>query len=312
MDIILTYAVPVNVVDLGASLKAYVDTLPTVNTLRLCNCFGKGPNAFITKMPVELVKAVETHVVKPARAKVATDWERDFRCFQQECSMTDYLSREEKFEIYYDYMTELSWNFDDDIEEPSDAKLERVVPQTIGGGYIDSCHETHYERRGEWAARIEFSPTHGRRGFLVGHEALVAKHFGVDLWISHVRLRPNNGEMGDDDPTETTVAYLTMPGNKPRSQHWTTAESEEDSLTCGCESGYGIPLLTGDAPLKESLRRFACAMQTLDLEVFIHPSQKGQILAPPTRVIDGSQAKDAYATTSWPQLTLLTRTKPHG
>lgn len=90
------------------------------------------------------------------------------------------------------------------------------------------------------------------------------------------------------------------------------ADSDKDSEFGGWQSVCSIPLLPGDVPSEQSLHRFARAVQILGLEVYVHPNQKGQILALSSRAIDESEAKEAYAAASWLQLTLLTRTSPHG
>lgn len=43
---------------LGAHLEAYINLLPTITTLRLCNRFGQGEEAYIKRLPVELVSEI--------------------------------------------------------------------------------------------------------------------------------------------------------------------------------------------------------------------------------------------------------------
>ncbi|KAM0701675.1 hypothetical protein Q7P35_010584 [Cladosporium inversicolor] len=65
----LTWALPVRVEQLGAHLEAYIATLPTITTLRLCNRFGASDDCHINRLPVELVKLIEEYIVEPEREK---------------------------------------------------------------------------------------------------------------------------------------------------------------------------------------------------------------------------------------------------
>lgn len=56
----LTWATPVDSLELITHFEAYLDLLPTFQALRLCNSFGSGPSAHITTLPVELVDRVES------------------------------------------------------------------------------------------------------------------------------------------------------------------------------------------------------------------------------------------------------------
>jgi len=91
------------------------------------------------------------------------------------------------------------------------------------------------------------------------------------------------------------------------------------------------PIRLSERPTKESLARFPRALSILKLKVFVHPNQKGAILSPSLREkakspgetnqqtgiaaggseqskarnIEDPEITEAYATASWPQLTLL-------
>ena len=87
---------------LGAHLEAYVETLPTISALRLCNKFGSGPQCFINKLPVELIGMIEDFVVEPVRERARASWAKEYKCFQGNCRMIDdHLTREEQHDIYH-------------------------------------------------------------------------------------------------------------------------------------------------------------------------------------------------------------------
>lgn len=60
----VAWAVPVKIEQLGAHLEAYTSLQTTLNALRLCNRFGSGTQATITKLPIELVQQIERHMIE--------------------------------------------------------------------------------------------------------------------------------------------------------------------------------------------------------------------------------------------------------
>jgi len=64
MDVTPTDTVLVHLLDLGAGLSAYIDSLSAITALRLCNRFGKGNTAFIKRLPMELVQTIEGYIVR--------------------------------------------------------------------------------------------------------------------------------------------------------------------------------------------------------------------------------------------------------
>lgn len=77
--------VPVPVARLGVHLQAYVDLLPVINTLRLCNRYGKGMQVAVTKLPVEIVTVIERYLIDDTRAQLRDVWEAAFRCWEHRC-----------------------------------------------------------------------------------------------------------------------------------------------------------------------------------------------------------------------------------
>lgn len=59
---------------LGAHLEAYIQTLPTIVTLRLCSRFGSRPQCHINKLPIELVGTIEEHIIESACAEALGTW----------------------------------------------------------------------------------------------------------------------------------------------------------------------------------------------------------------------------------------------
>lgn len=93
VDAKLVWATPVKVEVLGANLEAYINLLPIIQTLRLCNRFGRG--APISRLPAELLLLVEDVLVAQEREITQKAWTRDYQCFSSRCADDDHFSQSE-------------------------------------------------------------------------------------------------------------------------------------------------------------------------------------------------------------------------
>ena len=84
-----------------AHLEAYVDTLPVLNTLRLCKRFGQGPHCVVTKLPEELIQQIENYVIDDVRAEKRERWAPSLLCFEEECSLLDHFERADLLEVWW-------------------------------------------------------------------------------------------------------------------------------------------------------------------------------------------------------------------
>lgn len=98
----LTQAVPIRADLLGARLAAYVLLLPTITALRLCNRFGKGPQATVAKLPVELLNEIEKYLIEDKRAQLYEEWFSQFKCYETQCSPADHFDKEQCADIFFD------------------------------------------------------------------------------------------------------------------------------------------------------------------------------------------------------------------
>ena len=75
------WALPVKVEELGAHLEAYIELQPIFTTLRLCNRFGRGPNAAIAELPAELITYLEDILMREEREDCEKEWTKLFNCW---------------------------------------------------------------------------------------------------------------------------------------------------------------------------------------------------------------------------------------
>jgi hypothetical protein len=81
-------------VDLLYHLDAFREAIPTLHTLRLCNRFGKGENAGITKLPRELVEFIGEELLALLRRDETDDiygWAKRYGCFEGTCRPLHHL-----------------------------------------------------------------------------------------------------------------------------------------------------------------------------------------------------------------------------
>lgn len=170
-----------------------------------------------------------------------------------------------------------------------------------------------------WLARIKAQST-GKRICLDFVRGAFVMHFGLDIWTAFVR-REGNGSFGD--PRQTTVAYITFPTACTTSARW-SIDSREDNIDADdpddgglitiadqYEDGFGIPVNHLEPQSEKSLKKFARAMQVLDLKVHVDRSQKGRSLAVYESKEEEGKAEATASGGSWPRLTLLTRNAWH-
>ena len=76
---------------LAGHLEAYKQTKTTIDTLRLCNRFGKGKHAKVTKLPIELVEMIEQEILHESRDVAFKRWDRTLKCAEGVCGIEDHL-----------------------------------------------------------------------------------------------------------------------------------------------------------------------------------------------------------------------------
>jgi hypothetical protein len=93
----------VRIEQLGAHLKAYVDTLPTITTLRLCNRLGTGDAYHVNRLAAELVKLIEEHIIELEREDTLKTYSKALRCCEGSCEPLDHFTQEELYDAYHSY-----------------------------------------------------------------------------------------------------------------------------------------------------------------------------------------------------------------
>lgn len=302
---------------LGARLEAYVATLPKITTLRLCNRLGTGPDCYIKKLPIELVKNIEEHIVEPEREKALKTWSRERRCFEEECYESDH-SLESSEELYQRYhmlcgCRDEEWGAANHANcghgrcggdkcpawKPDNESLLEVIRQLedAGADFFDP-EQLCEDWQEQWRCKIGLSKKHGN-GFFKKHQELLNTDFGIIVWP---------GLFSDlDDPNRygyssyRTTTHLTLPDSSMRHETWPYNERRRIQ-------SVGMPVRIGSPPTTQSLSRFPRAFKVLGLQAWSHPGQWGKIVLSP-EPNDAAASETDEDSVPQPQLTLLVRSK---
>jgi len=86
---------PVDVAQLGAHVEAHAKLQPVTNTLLLGNGSDHGDNVYMTELPIELMKEVETLLMHGARHHAPEKCEADYECFGFRCEAASHYTTEE-------------------------------------------------------------------------------------------------------------------------------------------------------------------------------------------------------------------------
>lgn len=314
------WALPVRVEQLGAHLEAYIATLPTIATLRLCNRFGTGNDCHIKRLPVELVKLIEEYVVEPEREKAFSTWSQQHKCYEEQCTVYDHYSetREELHQRYHELIEPCECGEDGecglDHHEACGHRLcaGTVPPGPLFGGRLawwkvlrklqefddlPSSENLCVTRTQEWRRKIGMLKE-DVGGFFEKQQRLLETHFGIIVWLGHTSI--------PDDDFETygtylpvTTAHLALPGSSTRREQWCADER-------AWFKSFDMPLKIGSPLTSHSLSRFPRALKVLGLQAGLHASQSvGTALTPPP--VDDAVSRITEDGVPQPQLTLLVR-----
>lgn len=288
LNISLAWSIPVAVEILGAHLQAYVQLQPTINALRLCNRYGKGDQAAVTKLPAELVAEIEGHLVEAERKVQRKNWRTDFACFQGLCKPIDHLSDSEQVEIWCDVYASEPGCCLGDCSDCESMCSRTTLPKKLKGAqkeelaeFLDQCladdgpEESswwieHENRSARWEGKTG-SPKGPDRGLLSTYAMTLSRSFGLELWVTHTQpAEGKEGQFTACDVFASTIAYITLPCGKTTSE-FDCGFSERGSYMgespfIATESGGGMPVALPRRLSKSEAHRFRRAFKVLGLK----------------------------------------------
>jgi hypothetical protein len=304
----------VRVNQLRAHLGVYVDTIPAITALRLCNRFGTGDDCHINKLPTELVGLIEEHIVEPEREEWLDTWTRALKCCEGSCGPLDHYCEEDLYRLYHS--TFGCRNDGCETHRPQIGVLDECYHHECKGDkcpvwnydlhsyrrirkQLDELPDVTYEDINDMCElwRTDYGPDlHADGDFFKKTRELLKTHFGLSVWTG--RLRPQ----GMSDEHHIITAYLTLPNTVQRHETWYHNYCRVEDI------GYSMPVNVGTLPTEQSLSRFSRALKILGLQAWTHPSLEGRPILSPSTDSLASETDDNKAVVQ-PQLTFLVRDK---
>lgn len=249
LNLSLAWSVAVPVEILGAHLQAYVLLQPTINTIRLCNRFGKGPKAAITKLPIEIVAEIEAYVTEHEREEQRQNWKKDFACFQGLCKPIDHMSDTEQVGMWQDFFADCeqcggcSCSSGEQVKELNERQL-RVLEDELDSIMADEGpeaspwwmeHDNRCERwQGKTGNKFQNAENHG---LLTTYSRHLKRDFGLQVWATHTQKKEQkqDTQFAATGFFESTIACLTLPCSKTRQ---TLERGYSESLVQAADSPY--------------------------------------------------------------------------
>ncbi|KAK5723604.1 hypothetical protein LTR15_005303 [Elasticomyces elasticus] len=289
----LAWAVKVDPVDLIAYLEAEVRFRPVADTLRLCNVFGKGKKADITRLPKEMVDLIEEFLIVDM---VAVRTERQARC-QSLCECfgglclpyTKHMTDEQKLDTVNQELVRRELPM---VSSLNDHRAARIV----NGFATDRDYMEHLSWCiSEWQELLgKVGASYHHQGLVTKTRNFVLKNFGLEIFLAHGQTCENNGY--------GSIAYLTLPDAPGLSAAYKWSVRVDDC-------GKGAPYERFDhSPPEDSWAHKVAIKAVLSL------SEKNRFLKmlrslglPGWELTDSSAFNEVVRAKAMPQLTVLAR-----
>ncbi|KAM0719713.1 hypothetical protein Q7P37_003846 [Cladosporium fusiforme] len=266
----------------------------TINALRLCHRFGRGPDVHVSKLPRELELAIEQLIITEVRNATLGEWVPGFRCLEGRCAPVDH---------FYEVFEEMTYDeiFDLTLEEVEPCSDCRQSPEPRQCDFL--CNERaekkmnqkllgeveitdfHIHNNGIWQTLYPPGPmpplASSRPGKL---RKLLLRDFGLAINAKWHRQPATSCGTWTDDPNHewhldhemlTIICYLTRPKRVRCTPSFAVSGFEKEAMGFADLSAVQSSFVQIPTVEEQSVRRkqFNLAMSVLGLQPFIHPSQ---------------------------------------
>ncbi|KAK5677090.1 hypothetical protein LTS10_010279 [Elasticomyces elasticus] len=224
----LAWALEVDPAEVIARVNEEAQYRLTADTVRLCNVFGRGDQATITKLPKELIDLIEEYLSNEKLAAATRSVERAEHvrdCFREEChAYHDHFSDEQKLDMVN---LELHNRRQPAVRSLCEEGVEGLVvwmtcndKQEWGLGTGPDWRPEHKKNVEEWKRLIRTFED-GKHVASTKEFNRILAYYGLELCIGH-----NNDSVHAQD----TSAYLTIPD--------TSFEHVETVMIDDCGTSY--------------------------------------------------------------------------
>ncbi|KAF2130767.1 hypothetical protein P153DRAFT_395195 [Dothidotthia symphoricarpi CBS 119687] len=330
----VTWAMPVDITELGAILAAYSNLEAEIETLSECHQNGSG---LFTQLPQEIFDQIIDDYLQAEKAVLAPLWKKSFACFMGICTIGQHLNP-------FNNQTQDIWNqlerlpeFNDLVAKylPGGSESDRVFSDSEkaiivegygddrGSGFLDIWD--HFERREEWLDRLccQNLVNGSTRKTFPHLISILRSRFGLEVIICHEPLTeelryllPHRhlGDFFQYDHMWYTSAFLAIASVDKIDQSVITPMQQSLAEIPNLAATYSVI----DPPLSEDKRKlFAQAVRLFKLRPHFHLSNIDLSVKNPgfsdSLRVRTSEDFDEYierwskelAKQSWPQLMFL-------
>ncbi|KAF7187280.1 hypothetical protein HII31_11368, partial [Pseudocercospora fuligena] len=336
--------VPVRPDKLGRKLEDYAKVAPLLNALRLCHRFGRGPNVHITKLPMELEQEIERLIIRQSKHSYYFDsWADKFRHYEGRCAPLDHgedcwsplYDSIEDFDSctmcvdedhYYDTakcLLRCSENTVDkcstctqkvdheDCERTCDFKKDVMMNEMAEEWLMESDRDPFETDCKGWELSINQSP----KGAFVKYDKILREHFGLEAFFSKTQMSDRDKEIWpkhknhryhQNTELQTTICFLTVCKSLTPLNTYSSSDMEHDCGYVDIAATRVLPIMVSDYMKIESQARnaFRRAMRVLDLQPYVHPSQRDLLAYSDIGGDDKGHSKDKA---QWPALVTIAK-----
>ncbi|KAK5677082.1 hypothetical protein LTS10_010271 [Elasticomyces elasticus] len=267
----LAYAVAVNAADLVTHIEAEAQFRPVVTTLRLCNVFGQGDDAHITRLPKELVDMIGDELAAEQiskRSERRTAARQMSKCFSQDCiPLHDHITLYLRLALVNDVLEDWGEAAADSL---LDDRVDDAEAEIIDEGMdweVDDWKMGHTSNVRGWQGLVGKLGNDDNYGLFTKHREFLLQQYRLEVLVSH----RHDGDGREHDGYQgiyTTLAYLVLPAvNGRQRSEYTDAvlekENADDSYPVedACTNDIKIPLV----PSLEKKTRFFKMLTSLGL-----------------------------------------------
>ncbi|SMY22319.1 unnamed protein product [Zymoseptoria tritici ST99CH_1A5] len=278
----LSWAVPVDILKLGAHLEAYTNLRPTLQILHLCKRSAK------QKLPVDILDIVAALLIDEERERCLSEWSQPLKCWEERCCQADHFAGEIRakieadpdFEVMKPYMLR-SWNIHD-VEITGRSPKEAASLASKIQTERQKCRDIHHENVRSWHAKVNRLSA-GPEGQRDDMSDVLSTVFGLEACCHHERLKVRrvnpwagrqhsqsflDGHASFINMCPTTTAYLRLPGlleNIQRTDETPIAARPPTNRDDQTAIGWSTRPDNAQKPSSRSLSRFTRAMKILKL-----------------------------------------------
>ncbi|KAG9518736.1 hypothetical protein KCV07_g5331, partial [Aureobasidium melanogenum] len=304
----IVWGIPVNPVDFLCNLDAFHKALPTINSLRLCNQFGKGENAGITKLPKELIEFIIEELLTLHRGheeNLLHGWSKTYCCFEGSCRPSDHVdggdldmwedvvesAETDLLKAHHEWRTANCFDFPANYQELLDEEVTSRLDELADEYAWEGCFQTKME----WEGKIR------KHMAANGNNDILRRQFGLEAFVMHENLDSStiaylkgNVERYSHNkafPEKATICYLVLPTQSAQWKLRLDPISRESGDYFG-ESASSMLLDRNSLDLtEEHQKRFARVMLRLALKPSVHPSQLYKTLSATSSIGDSSSLR---------------------